>query len=65
MVELIAYSMLSVLYDKENRNSLSEMEKAANEGNGLAAYNLGWINARGYLSNDGLLQDIKSAKNWF
>jgi len=60
-----AYSMLSVLYDKENRDSLIEMEQAANEGNGLAAYNLGWINARGYLSNNGLLQDINSAENWF
>ncbi len=41
------------------------MEVAANNGNAMAQFNLGWINARGLLSSKGLMQDEKVAKSWF
>jgi len=44
---------------------LAEMEIAANNGNAMAAFNLGWINARGLLSSEGLMQDLDVAKDWF
>jgi TPR repeat protein len=31
----------------------------------MAAFNLGWINARGLLSPEGLMQDLDVAKDWF
>ena len=39
--------------------------EAANIGNAMAAYNLGWINARGLLTEDGLMQDLGIAEQWF
>ena len=60
-----AYANLATLYDKEHRNVLSEMEKAAYDGNPMAQYNMGWINARGLLTEDGLMQDENVAKMWF
>ena len=38
------------------------MEVAANNGNPIAQYNMGWIYARGLLSRDGLMQDLDIAK---
>jgi len=60
-----AYANLSVLYDKEDRDILKEIEELANEGNAMAQYNIGWINGRGLLSEDGLMQDEDVAKMWF
>ena len=60
-----AYPNLAILYDKEHRDVLGEMEKTANNGNAMAAYNMGWINARGLLTEDGLMQDDDIAKGWF
>ena len=60
-----AYGNLAALYDKEDRDVLFEMEKAANKGNAMAQYNMGWITARGLLSQDGLMQDKGIAKKWF
>jgi len=60
-----AYTNLSVMYDKENRNVLSEMKKVANDGNAMAQYNMGWIYARGLLIDEGLMQDMDIAKVWF
>ena len=60
-----AYASLSVMYDKENRNVLSEMKEVANDGNAMAQYNMGWIYARGLLTDEGLMQDIDIAKVWF
>lgn len=60
-----AYANLGAMYDKENGNVLSEMEEAANYGNAMAQYNMGWIYARGLLTNEGLMQDIDIAKVWF
>ena len=42
-----------------------EMEIAANNGNAMAQFNLGWINARGLVSSEGLIQDMDVAKAWF
>ena len=67
-----AYANLSVLYDDESaelenrRKILNEMEIAANNGNVMAQYNMGWIYARGLLKNNGkLMQDLDIAKSWF
>jgi hypothetical protein len=60
-----AYANLGVLYENEDRDTLAEMEVAANNGNAMAQFNLGWINARGLLSSKGLMQDEKVAKSWF
>ena len=60
-----AYANLATLYDNEHRNVLVEMEVAANNGNAMAQFNLGWINARGLMSSEGLMQDIDVAKAWF
>jgi len=60
-----AYANLAILYEKEFRDVLAEMRVAANNGNAMAAFNLGWINARGLLSPEGLMQDINIAKDWF
>ena len=60
-----AYANLATLYENENRDVLAEMEVAANEGNAMAQFNLGWINARGLMSSEGLMQDMDVAKAWF
>jgi len=60
-----AYGNLASLYDKEERDVLFEMEQAANKGNAMAQYNMGWITARGLLSEDGLMQGRDVAKKWF
>ena len=60
-----AYANLATLYDNEHRNVLLEMEVAANNGNAMAQFNLGWINARGLMSSEGLMQDMDVAKAWF
>ena len=44
---------------------LVEIEQAANNGNAMAAFNMGWINARGLLTEDGLMQDKDVAEQWF
>ena len=41
------------------------MEVAANNDNAMAQFNLGWINARGLVSSEGLMQDMDVAKAWF
>ena len=60
-----AYANLATLYENEHRDVLAEMEVAANEGNAMAQFNLGWINARGLMSSRGLMQDMDVAKAWF
>jgi len=60
-----SYANLAILYENEHRNVLVEMEVAANNGNAMAQFNLGWINARGLYSSEGLMQDIDVAKDWF
>ena len=60
-----AYANLATLYDNQHRNVLLEMEVAANNGNAMAQFNLGWINARGLMSSEGLMQDMEVAKAWF
>ena len=60
-----AYANLATLYENEHRNVLLEMEVAANDGNAMAQFNLGWINARGLVSSEGLMQDMDVAKAWF
>ena len=60
-----AYANLATLYENEHRDVLAEMEVAANDGNAMAQFNLGWINARGLMSSEGLMQDIDVAKAWF
>ena len=60
-----AYANLATLYDNQHRNVLLEMEVAANNDNAMAQFNLGWINARGLVSSEGLMQDIDIAKVWF
>ena len=60
-----AYANLATLYENEHRNVLLEMEVAANNGNAMAQFNLGWINARGLFSSEGLMQDMDVAKAWF
>ena len=60
-----AYANLATLYENEFRDVLLEMEVAANDGNAMAQFNLGWINARGLVSSDGLMQDMDVAKSWF
>ena len=60
-----AYANLATLYENEFRDVLAEMEVAANDGNAMAQFNLGWINARGLYSSEGLMQDINVAKAWF
>ena len=60
-----AYANLATLYENEHRNVLMEMEIAANNGNAMAQFNLGWINARGLVSSEGLIQDMDVAKAWF
>ena len=60
-----AYANLATLYENENRDVLAEMEVAANDGNAMAQFNLGWINARGLVSSEGLMQDMDVAKVWF
>ena len=60
-----AYANLATLYENEHRNVLLEMEVAANNGNAMAQFNLGWINARGLMSSKGLMQDMDVAKSWF
>ena len=60
-----AYANLATLYENEYRDVLVEMEVAANNGNAMAQFNLGWINARGLMSSEGLMQDMDVAKAWF
>ena len=60
-----AYGNLGTLYENEHRDVLAEMEVAANDGNAMAQFNLGWINARGLMSSEGLMQDMDVAKAWF
>ena len=60
-----AYANLATLYENEHRDILAEMEVAANDGNAMAQFNLGWINARGLMSSEGLMQDMDVAKAWF
>jgi hypothetical protein len=60
-----AYGNLSALYDKEPRDVLTEMEAEANKGNAMAQFNMGWINARGLQSEDGLMQNEDVANEWF
>ena len=60
-----AYANLATLYENEHRNVLLEMEVAANNGNAMAQFNLVWINARGLMSSEGLMQDMDVAKAWF
>ena len=60
-----AYANLATLYDNEFRDVLAEMEVAANKGNAMAQFNLGWINAKGLMSSEGLMQDMDVAKAWF
>ena len=60
-----AYANLATLYENEHRNVLLEMEVAANNGNAMAQFNLGWINARGLVSSEGLMQDMDVAEAWF
>jgi len=60
-----AYANLATLYDNQHRNVLLEMEVAANNDNAMAQFNLGWINARGLVSSEGLMQDMDVAKVWF
>ena len=60
-----AYGNLATLYENEHRDILAEMEVAANDGNAMAQFNLGWINARGLVSSEGLMQDMDVAKAWF
>ena len=60
-----SYANLATLYENEHRDVLVEMEVAANNGNAMAQFNLGWINARGLYSSQGLMQDIDVAKDWF
>ena len=57
-----AYANLATLYDNEFRDVLAEMEVAANNGNAMAQFNLGWINAKGLMSSEGLMQDMDVAK---
>ena len=59
-----AYANLATLYENEFRDVLAEMEIAANNGNAMAQFNLGWINARGLMSSEGLMQDMDVAKSW-
>lgn len=66
-----AYANLSILYDdassdeKGRRKIFSEMEKAAKNGNAMAQFNMGWIYARGLLTEEGLMQDLQIAEDWF
>jgi len=60
-----AYANLASMYDKEHRDTFVEMEQAANNGNAMAAYNMGWIKARGLLAEEGLMQDLGIAEQWF
>ena len=60
-----AYANLAKLYENEFRDVLVEMEVAANNGNAMAQFNLGWINARGLVNSKGLMQDMDIAKAWF
>ena len=53
------------MYDKEYLDVLGEMEKTAYDNNPMAQYNMGWINARGLLTEDGLMQDEDVAEQWF
>ena len=60
-----AYANLATLYENEFRDVMAEMEVAANNGNAMAQFNLGWINARGLYSFEGLMQNMDVAKAWF
>jgi len=60
-----AYADLSVLYENDERDVLKEIEALANKGDAMAQYNIGWINGRGLLTEDGLKQDEDVAKSWF
>ena len=53
------------MYDKEYLDVLGEMEKTAYDNNPMAQYNMGWINARGLFTVDGLMQDEDVAEQWF
>ncbi len=60
-----AYANLGALYDNDERDVLKEIEGLANKGDAMAQYNIGWINGRGLLTEDGLKQDEDVAKSWF
>ena len=60
-----AYGNLSALYDNKPRDVLTEMEAEANKGNAMAQFNMGWINARGLLSEGSLMQNEDVANEWF
>ncbi|MBT7557069.1 SEL1-like repeat protein [Candidatus Woesearchaeota archaeon] len=62
---ITAYADLSVLYENDERDVLREIEALANKGDAMAQYNIGWINGRGLLTEDGLKQDEDMAKSWF
>jgi len=53
------------LYENDERDVLKEIEALANKGDAMAQYNIGWINGRGLLTEDGLKQDEDVAKSWF
>ena len=61
----VAYANLGALYDNDERDVLKEIEELANKGDAMAQYNIGWINGRGLLTEDGLKQDEDVAKAWF
>ncbi len=60
-----AYANLGTLYDNDERDVLKEIEVLADKGDAMAQYNIGWINGRGLLTEDGLKQDEDLAKVWF
>ena len=60
-----AYANLGALYDNDERDVLKEIEELANKGDAMAQYNIGWINGRGLLTENGLMQDEDVAKMWF
>ena len=60
-----AFANLGALYDNDERDVLKEIEELANKGDAMAQYNIGWINGRGLLTEDGLKKDENVAKAWF
>ena len=55
---------LIVLYDYRP-SIVSEMEEAARNGNAMAQFNMGVIYARGLETEEGLIQDLDVAREWF
>ena len=52
-----AFANLGALYDNDERDVLKEIEELADKGDAMAQYNIGWINGRGLLTEDGLKKD--------